>query len=75
MVLTPIRIFEGSFGGPTVFANQEFVSPAATRASIKRAAGERYRQRKEGQGDREERRQRVREELPEDELARDKVFA
>lgn len=25
--LTVIRIFDGSFGGPTVFENQEFVSP------------------------------------------------
>ncbi|TXT12839.1 hypothetical protein VHUM_01240 [Vanrija humicola] len=74
-VLTPIRIFEGSFGGPTVFANQEFVSPAATRASFKREAGQKYRTRKAGEEDRDDRRQRILDELPEDELARDKVFA
>ncbi|RSH77868.1 Ribosome biogenesis protein brx1 [Apiotrichum porosum] len=74
-VLTPIRIFEGSFGGPTVFANQEFVTPAATRASVKREAGDKYRQRKEIEVEREERAKRMREDVPEDELARDKVFA
>lgn len=74
-VLTPIRIFEGSFGGPTVFANQEFVTPAATRASLKREMGAKYRARKEGEDERDERLQRIQDELGEDELARDKVFA
>ncbi|WVW86984.1 hypothetical protein I302_109040 [Kwoniella bestiolae CBS 10118] len=74
-VLTPIRIFEGSFGGPTLYSNPEFVSPAATRASVKREAGQKYRVRKEGQTEREERKKRLREELPEDELSRKKVFA
>lgn len=74
-VLTPIRIFEGSFGGPTVFANQEFVTPAATRASIKREAGAKYRARKAEEEEREDRAKRVREDVGEDELARDKVFA
>lgn len=74
-VLTPIRIFEGSFGGPTVFANQEFVTPAATRASLKREAGQKYRVRKEGEEDREGRAKRRKEDLGEDELARDVVFA
>jgi ribosome biogenesis protein BRX1 len=67
-VLTPIRIFEGSFGGPTLFANPEFISPAAVRA-------QKYRVRKEGEMDRDERRKRTREEVPEDQLARKKVFA
>ncbi|RSH93365.1 Ribosome bioproteinsis protein brx1 [Saitozyma podzolica] len=74
-VLTPIRIFEGSFGGPTLFANPEFISPAAVRASVKREAGQKYRVRKEGEMDRDERRKRTREEVPEDQLARKKVFA
>ncbi|WWD20243.1 hypothetical protein CI109_104719 [Kwoniella shandongensis] len=74
-VLTPIRIFEGSFGGPTLFANPEFISPAATRASFKKAAGEKYRVRKDGEREREERRKRVRDDVGEDELARKKVFA
>jgi len=74
-VLTPIRIFEGSFGGPTVFANQEFVTPAATRASIKREAAAKYRVRKGGEEERGERAARRKEELGEDELAVSKVFA
>lgn len=74
-VLTPIRIFEGSFGGPTLFANPEFISPAAVRASVKREAGQKYRVRKEGEMDRDERRKRTREDVPEDQLARKKVFA
>lgn len=74
-VLTPIRIFEGSFGGPTIFANPEFISPAAARASFKRVQGQKYRQRKDTQVEREDRRTRQKDELEEDELARDKVFA
>lgn len=58
-----------------MFANQEFVTPAATRASFKREAGAKYRARKEEEGERDERRQKIREDLGEDELARDKVFA
>jgi len=34
-VLNPIRIFGGSFGGPTLYQNSEYVSPNAIRASAK----------------------------------------
>ncbi|KAL7425068.1 Ribosome biogenesis protein brx1 [Cryptotrichosporon argae] len=74
-VLSPIRIFEGSMGGPTVFANEEYVSPAATRASAKRAQGDKYRARKATQQDREDRRKRHRDDVGDDELARARVFA
>ena len=74
-VLTPIRIFEGSFGGPTLFANQEFVTPAAMRASIKRQAGDKYRGRKEGEQDRDMRGEKRRRDLPDDLLSRKRVFA
>ncbi|EIW71581.1 hypothetical protein TREMEDRAFT_37941 [Tremella mesenterica DSM 1558] len=74
-VLTPIRIFEGSFGGPTVYANSEFVSPASVRAASKAEAGAKYRVRKELEEGRDERRKRLREEVGEDELSRKKVFA
>ncbi|KAI5451468.1 Ribosome biogenesis protein brx1 [Naganishia albida] len=74
-VLTPIRIFEGSFGGPTVFENPEFISPAATRASIKRVQGQKYRRRQEVLSDKAERIAQQQEDLGEDELARDQVFA
>lgn len=33
-VLQPIRIFEGSFGGPTLYENSEYVPPNAVRGSI-----------------------------------------
>ena len=74
-VLTPIRVFEGSFGGPTLYQNAEFVTPAATRASIKRAMGDKYRVRKGGETDRDERSKKRKVEVGEDELSRDKVFA
>ncbi|CAD6577111.1 MAG: Ribosome bioproteinsis protein brx1 [Tremellales sp. Tagirdzhanova-0007] len=74
-VLTPIRIFEGSFGGPTVFENAEFVSPAAVRSSMRREAGDKYRSRKEGEGERKERGKRRREDVADDQLGRKKVFA
>ena len=34
-VMTPIVILEGSFGGPVVFENREFVSPNYVRAAIR----------------------------------------
>ncbi|WWC73756.1 uncharacterized protein I206_107728 [Kwoniella pini CBS 10737] len=74
-VLNPIRIFEGSFGGSTLYSNPEFISPAATRASIKRDAGQKYKIRKQNEIERDQRQKRIREELPEDQLSRKKVFA
>lgn len=34
-VMTPIVILEGSFGGPVIYENKEFVSPNAVRAAIR----------------------------------------
>jgi ribosome biogenesis protein BRX1 len=34
-VLTPIVILEGSFGGPVIYENKEFVSPNALRAELR----------------------------------------
>jgi ribosome biogenesis protein BRX1 len=34
-VLTPIVILEGSFGGPVIYENKEFVSPNAIRTELK----------------------------------------
>jgi len=45
MVMTPIRIFEGSFGGPTLFDNPEFISPNAVRHAMRRGKGEEYKSR------------------------------
>ncbi|GAA5803662.1 Brix domain-containing protein [Helicostylum pulchrum] len=40
--LTPIRIFEGSFGGPTVFENPEFVHPNFVRQSLRKDKLQKY---------------------------------
>lgn len=38
-VLIPIRIFMGSLGGPTLYANQAFVSPNTERSEKKKDKG------------------------------------
>jgi ribosome biogenesis protein BRX1 len=45
-VLNPIRIFRGSFGGQTLYVNDEFVNPNVVRAMEKKEQGERYVKRK-----------------------------
>ncbi|KAF8320109.1 Brix-domain-containing protein [Clavulina sp. PMI_390] len=72
-VLTPIRIFEGAFGGATVFSNPEFVTPAAVRTAARRADGIKYQARKYDESERSDRREARRRE--EDELAVTKVFS
>lgn len=42
MVMTPIRVFEGSFGGPTLFDNPEYISPNAVRQAMRRDKGQAY---------------------------------
>ncbi|KAF7975856.1 hypothetical protein HWV62_8439 [Athelia sp. TMB] len=72
-VLTPIRIFEGAFGGATVFSNPEFISPAAARSAMRRTKGHGYAKRKDAEEEAEKRKQlRHREE---DDLAMARVFA
>ncbi|KAJ7172247.1 ribosome biogenesis protein BRX1 [Mycena filopes] len=72
-VLTPIRIFEGAFGGATVFSNPEFISPTAVRSAIRREQGTKYGQRKDAEQESSQRKElRKRDE---DELAVSKVFA
>ncbi|KAJ1731878.1 Ribosome biogenesis protein brx1 [Coemansia biformis] len=41
-VLNPIRIFEGSFGGPTLYENPRYVSPNAVRAAIRAQKSAKY---------------------------------
>jgi hypothetical protein len=53
----------------------EFISPASARASFKRIQGQKYKQRKNVQSERDDRRTRQRDELEEDELAVGRVFA
>jgi len=72
-VLTPIRIFEGAFGGATVFANPEFVSPAQVRSIRRRERGDRYKERKLAQHERASR--QIERKRGEDPLAVAKVFA
>lgn len=46
-VLTPIVIQEGSFGGPIIYENKEFVSPNQVRSDIRQKKAGRYGQRAE----------------------------
>lgn len=65
-VLTPIVILEGSFGGPVVFENREFVSPNAVRRAVK----ERKAVRAGGRGD-----ARVKRSIKKKEVAREQAIA
>lgn len=46
-VLTPIVILEGSFGGPVIYENKEFVSPNQVRSEVRKQKAGRYNQRAE----------------------------
>lgn len=46
-VLTPIVIQEGSFGGPIIYENKEFVSPNQVRSEIRKSKAGRYNARAE----------------------------
>lgn len=69
-VLTPIRIFRGSFGGQTLFQNPDFVSPNEIRTQEKQIKGMMYGKRKNSQLERKERKSQI--VVPEDPL--DSVF-
>ncbi|KAG8217614.1 ribosome biogenesis protein BRX1 [Butyriboletus roseoflavus] len=71
-VLTPIRIFEGAFGGVTVYSNPEFITPTAIRRLVKQSKGDRYGKRKDAQQDNARRKALRRKE--EDALAVSTVF-
>jgi ribosome biogenesis protein BRX1 len=66
-VLNPIRIFAGSFGGPTLYQNPRFVSPNLVRAERKRAEGTRLAHKMKADEMRKERKAKA--VLPKDELA------
>lgn len=52
-MMNPIRMFDGSFGGPTLYENPDFISPNAVRAQhVKRGAAN-YVQRQAAERDRE----------------------
>lgn len=52
-VLDPVRVFSGSFGGPTLWSSPTFVSPNELRAELGRARGGKYAMRMKGKMDRE----------------------
>jgi ribosome biogenesis protein BRX1 len=66
-VLSPIRIFRGSFGGQTLYQNQAFISPNEVRAEQRRDKGQTYDDRKKSQKKRKERLEQIM--VPEDPLA------
>lgn len=41
-VMNPVKIFEGSFGGETLWENSDYVSPARYRQQLKKKAKDRY---------------------------------
>ena len=71
-VLNPIRIFAGSFGGPTLYQNPQFLSPNFVRAERKRVEGQRRAAKMQADGLRKERRARA--VVPKDELAGHELF-
>lgn len=80
-VLTPIIIQEGSFGGPIIYENRQFVSPNQIRADLRRQKSTRHNARAEQQVERLAKRGdlglrtnggRV---IEEDALAKKKLFA
>ncbi|GJP74128.1 hypothetical protein CLOP_g4760 [Closterium sp. NIES-67] len=42
--LNPIRVFSGTFGGPTLYENPHYISPNKVRVNEKRKRGEEYRE-------------------------------
>ena len=54
-VLTPIVMLEGSFGGPVIYENKEFVSPNQVRADLRRSKAGKYNRRAEAMLDRKAR--------------------
>ncbi|KAF7721354.1 Ribosome bioproteinsis protein brx1 [Apophysomyces ossiformis] len=70
--LTVIRIFDGSFGGPTVFENPEFVHPNFVRSALRKEKLKKYQVRQQAQ---EVRKARIKDaEGKESELSDKKVF-
>ncbi|PWY94932.1 Brix-domain-containing protein [Aspergillus sclerotioniger CBS 115572] len=51
-VLTPIVILEGSFGGPVIYENKEYVSPNQVRREVRLGKASRYAHRRDVQTDR-----------------------
>jgi ribosome biogenesis protein BRX1 len=69
-VMNPIRIFGGSFGGQTLYQNEDFVSPNEMRSQRLKLLSHTYDDRKKAEAKRKERQSKM--VLPEDPL--DSVF-
>ncbi|KAF9975927.1 Ribosome biogenesis protein brx1 [Actinomortierella ambigua] len=72
-VMNPIRIFDGSFGGQTVFENPEFISPNVVRANLRRDKATKYKARMEALEQRDVKMRKA--EMPEDPLSEKNVFS
>jgi ribosome biogenesis protein BRX1 len=66
-VLNPIRIFAGSFGGPTLYLNPKYISPNTIRQANKANKGNKYQARKDAVSFRKEKEEVFKPQL--DELA------
>lgn len=67
--LTIIRIFDGPFGGPTLYANSGFVSPNHVRAELRRQMGDRYARKITARAAMRKRHEGAERRMPADELA------
>ncbi|CAO1634143.1 unnamed protein product [Sympodiomycopsis kandeliae] len=74
-VMTPIKIFEGSFGGATLYENPEYISPNTVRHLQRRKKGEEYTNRSKSQDILKAKRAQLNADRRDNPLAVDKVFA
>lgn len=51
-VMTPIVILEGSFGGPVIYENKEFISPNAVRSELRKKRSQKFNDRAKAQAER-----------------------
>ncbi|ORX61427.1 Brix-domain-containing protein [Hesseltinella vesiculosa] len=72
--LTVVRIFDGSFGGPTVYENTEFVHPNYVRSLERRSKSQKYAKRQVSIKERDARIQQA-EQSKETELSNKNVFS
>ncbi|EPQ29370.1 uncharacterized protein PFL1_03125 [Pseudozyma flocculosa PF-1] len=75
MVLSPIRVFEGSFGGATVFENPEYISPNTIRHQLRKEKGEKFATRVNQNEALKTKRAKLKSDAKEDVLSRKSVFA
>jgi len=50
--MTPIVILEGSFGGPVIYENKEFISPNAVRSELRKKRSQKFNDRAKAQAER-----------------------